>query len=136
MLDLFNNKTAFLKKEPKLGFSVFIFLVMILLFLLFYVSSKEIYDTYQTRGIISCTNTCSVTTVIPSNLNFEQIALNNKKLDYQIINKELKVDEENIETYYELTLSIKEPLTNNEIVNLIFYYNKQRIITKIKEKMF
>ena len=51
-------------------------------------------------------------------------------------NIENKVDEENLESYFKLTLSTTEALTNNEIVNLSFYYNKQRIITKIKEKMF
>ena len=62
--------------------------------------------------------------------------LNNKNLDYEFVSKELKVDEEAFASYYEITLSTKESFENNEIVNLNFYYNKEKIITKIKEKMF
>lgn len=136
MLDLFNNKTAFLKKKPTIGLSIIIFLLFILLFLLAYVCKKEIYDNYQAKGIVSCNETCTITTAIPSNLNFEQITLNNKNLNYELISKELKVDQGNYTTYYEIILSTQESLLNNEIVNLNFYYNKQKIITKIKEKMF
>ena len=35
-----------------------------------------------------------------------------------------------------MVLSTSNNLNNNEIVDLNFYYNKQRIITKIKNKMF
>ena len=48
MLDLFNNKTAFLKKKPTIGLSIIIFLLFIL-FLLAYVCKKEIYDNYQAK---------------------------------------------------------------------------------------
>ncbi len=136
MLDLFNNKTAFLRMKPKMGFTVVILIFFILLYLIIYISTKEIYDHYQTKGIVNCQNTCTIKTLLPSNFNFEQIALNNKYLDYTIISKELIVDEENYQTYFELTLSTEEDLTNNEIVDLNFYYNKQRLIVKIKEKMF
>ena len=136
MLDLFNNKTAFLKKQPKIGLSLTIFLLLILFFLLIYMCKKEIYDSYQTRGIVSCNEICTITTAIPSNLNFEQIALNNKNLSYEVTSKELKVDTENYTSYYEITLSTHETLLDSEIVDLNFYYNKQKIITKIKEKMF
>ncbi len=136
MLELFNNKTAFLKKEPKIGFLVVIVFLILLLFLLLYICKKEIYDSYQTKGFVTCDQLCNILVVIPSDLNFDKIAQNGKYLNYEITSKELKIDEENIQTYYELTLSTDESLSNNEIVILNFYYNKQRIITKIKEKMF
>ena len=136
MLDLYNNKNAFLKKQPTIGFLIIIFIAFILLSIFIYMFKKEIYDNYQTKGIASCDKTCTITTAIPSNINFEQITLNNKNLDYQILNKELKVDEKNFISYYEITLLINKKLENNEIVTLNFYYNKQKIITKIKEKMF
>lgn len=136
MLDLFNNKTAFLKKKPTIGLSIIIFLLSILLFLLVYMCKKEIYDNYQAKGIVSCDKGCTITTAIPSNLNFEQIILNNKNLNYEVISKDLKIDKENYISYCEITISIKESLLDDEIVNLNFYYNKQKIITKIKEKMF
>ena len=136
MLELYNNKYAFLKKKPSIGFAAVIILILILLWLLIYMCKKEIYDSYQARGVASCNDVCTITTAIPSSLNFEQIILNNKNLDYELISKELKIDEANYLSYYEITLSVKESLLDGEIVNLNFYYNKQKIITKIKEKMF
>lgn len=136
MLDLFNNKVAFLKKKPKMGFIAVIFVFIALSILLYYTCKVKVYDQYQTKGIASCNNTCIITVLIPSKLSFDEIWLNNKYLDYELIGKELQVDEENFQSYFKLTLSTVDPLTNNEIVNLSFYYNKQRIITKIKEKMF
>ena len=41
MLELFNNKTAFLKKEPKIGFLVVIVFLILLLFLLLYICKKR-----------------------------------------------------------------------------------------------
>ena len=136
MIDLFNNKTAFLKERPKIGFIIVIFILLILLILLIYMCKKEIYDSYQTKGLVSCTDTCTITTSIPSNLEYEYIQINNKYLNYEILGLELIVDEENLITYNRLTLSTDLSLSNNEIVDLTIYYNKQRIITKIKDKMF
>lgn len=136
MLDLYNNKQAFLRLRPKIGFIIVLIMLVMLLSLLIYICQKEIYDHYQTKGIATCHDSCIITTAIPSNLDFEQITLNNNYLNYEIKNKELKIDEENYQTYYELTLSTSLSLENNEIVDLNFYYHKQRIITKIKNKMF
>ncbi len=136
MLDLLNNKQAFLKEKPKIGFIVTIVMTIILLMLLIYICQREVYDNYQTKGIVSCNEKCTITTVIPSNLNFEQVVVNNKNIHYEIIGKELRVDEKNYLSYYDLTLSTSLSFSNNEIVDLNFYYNKQRIITKIKDKMF
>lgn len=139
MLDLFNNKYAFLKKQPKYEFIIVIIIVALLFILLRYIDHKEVYDHYKTKGLVSCdanASTCTIKTALPTNVNFDDIALNNNYLNYEILSKELVVDEENYQTYYELTLSTTTSLTNQEIVDLNFYYNKQRIITKIKEKMF
>lgn len=136
MLELFNNKTAFLKKEPQIGWILILLIILILLCLLKFTCQKEIYDSYQTKGIVTCSDTCLITTAIPTTLNFEKLAMNHQNLDYEVISKELKIDEENYQTFYEITLSVKKDLTNHEVVDLNFYYNKQRIITKIKDKMF
>ena len=137
MLDLFNNKVAFLKLKPKISFLIIIFILLLFLGLIYYTYKKEIYDTYQTRGIVSCEDTCNIITAIPTNImDFKKIMLNNNYLSYQLKSKELKVDENNYISYYELVLSTPLSLTDKEIVSLNFYYNKQRIITKIKDKMF
>ena len=119
-----------------MGFIAVIFVFIVLLILLYYICKVKIYDQYQTKGLVACSSTCTITVLIPSDLSYDEIWLNNKYFDYELIGKELQVDEENLESYFKLTLSTTEALTNNEIVNLSFYYNKQRIITKIKEKMF
>lgn len=136
MLDIFNNKIAFLKTKPKIGFLIVILIIIILLVLVSYMNKVEVYDHYQTKGIVSCTNNCTITTAIPTNLDFSLITINNENLNYEIIQKEVKIDEQNYETYYEILLSTSNDLNNNEIVDLNFYYNKQRIMTKIKNKMF
>ena len=137
MLDLLNNKVAFLKLKPKISFLIIPFILLLFLGLIYYTYQKEIYDTYQTRGIVSCEDTCNITAAIPTNIiDFKEIMLNNNNLSYHLESKELKIDENNYVSYYELVLSTPLSLTDKEIVNLNFYYNKQRIITKIKDKMF
>ncbi len=136
MLDIFNNKVAFLKIKPRIGFLVVILMLIALLFLLIFMYKVKVYDHYQTKGVANCTDTCTITTAIPTNLNFALLAINNRTSTYEIIKKELKVDNKSYETYYEIVLSVSNDFHNNEVVNLNFYYNKQRIITKIKDKMF
>ena len=119
-----------------MGFIAVVFVFIVLLILLYYVCKVKVYDQFQTKGIVTCASTCTITVLIPSNLSYDEIWLNNKYVHFEEIEKELQVDEENLESYFKLTLATSEALTNNEIVNLTFYYNKQRIITKIKEKMF
>lgn len=136
MLEIFNNKTSFLKLRPKrLGFIIFVFLVIVVFLILFMVK-KDVYDNYQTKGYVTCDDKCIVVSVIPSNISYEMIYLNKKKIDYEIISKELKVDEDEFVSYYEISFSTPEKLNDKEIVELNFYYNKQRIIQKIKTKMF
>ena len=136
MLEIFNNKEAFLKIKPRLGFIIFIFIIIALSFLLWYMYYKEIYDNFQTKGIVNCQESCQITAIIPTNINFIKIKLNNNYIKYKIANKELIIDDKNYSSYYSITLNVEEKLTNNEIVDLNFYYNKQRIINKIKNKMF
>ena len=136
MIDIFSNKEAFLRKEPKIGWIMIIISISILIIILIYISSRQIYDHYQTKGIVTCEHTCTITMNVPTEISFDQIALNNEYLDYEVVGKELKIDEDYFTTYYEYTLQTSMSLSTNEIVDLNIYYNKQRIITKIKNKMF
>ena len=93
MLDLFNNKVAFLKSKPKISFYIIIFILLLFLGLIYYTYKKEIYDTYQTKGIVNCEDTCEIITAIPTNIiDFKEIMLNNNYLSYDLISKNLKVD--------------------------------------------
>lgn len=136
MQEIFNNGQALLLKKPHKLWLLIINIVIIIFLLLTYMIKTTIFDNYQTKGYIICENDCYIRVAIPSNIAFKEIKLNNKKIDYEIINQELRLDEENLLTYLDLTIKLQEKLTDGEIINLNFYYNKQRIIFKLKDKMF
>ncbi len=135
MVNLLDNKEAFLAVKPK--FKMIVFIIISLLFLILLLTFKiKTYDNYQTKGYITCDNSCHLVVAIPSNIKFQKIKVNNKNLKYRINKKELKIDEKNLVSYFELVLDINDTYKDKEIVDINFYYNKQRIITKIKERMF
>ncbi len=135
MLEIFNNKEAFLRIKPK-NLLVIIMLILLVLIGLVIMSLKlKVYDNYQTKGYVTCNDKCFLVTMIPSNINYDIIYFNNKEIDYKLVNKDLKVDEDNFISYYELHFLIDD-FEDKEIISINFYYNKQRLINKIKTKMF
>ena len=125
----------FLKKLPQncFRFIAIIGLLILIIIGIFLVNIK-IYDHYQTKGYIE---NGLIITVIPSSLKPEEIYLNNKKLNnYEITKKIVKVDKETMNSYQEITIKCHHDFQDQEIINLTFYYHKQRIITKLKEKIF
>ncbi len=136
MLEVFNNKSAFLKIKPKVGFILVIFMTSILLILIIYMFNTQVYDNLSTKGIISCENECQVITAVPSNIDFDKLKINKEEVLWELIGKELMVDEDNYLSYYTLTLIVEEEFNDKEIVDIDFYYNKQRIITKFIKKIF
>lgn len=136
MINIYNNKEAFLRLKPhKIGLIITIFVLLFILTILFSCLSFT-YDNFETKGFIICDKSCQVTTSIPSNISFTEIYLNKKVINYQELKKELKVDQENYISYYEITFTTDSLFQNSEIVNLNFYYNKQRIITKLINLIF
>ena len=138
MEDIYNNKTSFITLKP-LKKKLLVFIIIIILFFLFglyLIITTKIYDNYQTKGYIMCEDTCYLITYIPSNIPDNNIYFNNKSYDYQIISKEIYFDEQAMNSLIKLTLKVSHDFLNKEIINLNFYYNKERIITKIKERMF
>jgi len=121
MLEIFNNKEAFLRIKPK-NLLVIIMLILLVLIGLVIMSLKlKVYDNYQTKGYVTCNDKCFLVTMIPSNINYDIIYFNNKEIDYKLVNKDLKVIDD---------------FEDKEIISINFYYNKQRLINKIKTKMF
>ena len=135
-MNVYNNKYAFLNEKPKKLFIAFIIMNVILLILLLLCIKIKIYDNYQAKGYVKCEKTCVIVTIVPSNINIEKIKENNKYLDYEIIKKELKIDEENYISYNNIVLKTDRSYQDKEIIDLNFYYNKQRIIKKIVKKIF
>ena len=108
-------------------------MTLLLLLISYLLISIKIYDNYQSKGYVE---NGLITSIIPSSLNFEEIYLNNKKVNYEIIEEIVKVDKETINSYKEITFKCSHNFKENEIINITFYYNKQRIITKLKNKIF
>jgi len=136
MNDIFNNKKAFIKLKPKGLFMIFIFLTLVLSSIFISAFKIKMYDNYQAKGYVNNNGITLITTFIPTNINIEKILINNKNIDYEIIEKDVILDEENYISYLKIVLKTDISYEDKSIVNLNFYYNKQRIIEKIKEKMF
>ena len=134
MINIYNNKESFLREKPHLFEIIVFFLILLIISIILLLYKIKIYDNYQTKGYTLEGNI--VTTVIPSNLTFSKIYLNNKNVKYKVLDEKISIDEEKMVSYKTLTIQFQENLKANLIVDLNFYYNKQRIISKIKEKMF
>lgn len=135
MMFLTDNKYSFLNMKPQKT-KILILIILILIFLLILLIKCKFYDNYETKGFVSCSDTCVITTYIPTNIHYEEIYYKHQLLDYQLLSKEIKVDEKNLESYLELRLATNENLRNGEIIRINFYYQKQRLISKIKNLMF
>lgn len=131
-----NNKMAFYKCQPKSMFFLIIVLVFILFFI-FYLSSKiKTYDHFITKGVVVCDNDCLITVFIPTNIDPLKFELNGKITDLVITDKVLEVNQDEMVSYYRLTINCNENFSHNEIVNFNFYYNKQSAFKKIRAKIF
>ncbi len=136
MVNMYNNKEAFIKLKPcKIGLAIMIF-VLFFISIIIGISFNFTYNHVEAKGIVTCEQECLITTLIPSSISYEKIALNKNFINYEELEKELKVDKDNYISYYEITLKTDLELQDSEIVNLNFYYNKQRIILKILKMMF
>lgn len=133
---MFNNKNAFLKLKPYNLIFIVILFVILFSALISFMIKNDTYDNYQTKGYVTCEKECVITVLLPSNIDFDMIYLNNKKINYKIISKELKIDQENFISYNEIKFTTDEDFQNEEILEFNFYYNKQRIIKKIIDKIF
>lgn len=136
MIDIFNNKTSFLLNKPKHLWLLILFVIAVIIAIIIVSVKIKVFDSYQTKGYVECDKNCLVNVNIPSNINYEKIKINNKDIKFTEIKRELELDKDNLISYYQIKLNCNIPLQSNEIVNLTFYYNKQRIFTKIKNHMF
>ncbi len=136
MTEIYNNKTAFLRMAMFPFHYLIAFLVLIFLIVIILMFKIEIYDTYPTKGIVSCQTNCVVTTYIPTSIKDFTIRVANEEVNFQIMEEEIKTDEENMISYNYLKINISGDFKDKEIIDLTFHYNKQRIITKLKERIF
>lgn len=132
---LLENKESLLNLKPK---KLILLIIMTIIFLLLIIISTKtkVYDNYQTKGYVSCNNRCTLTTILPTDIGYEKMYLSNKKKDLELISSIVKVDEEQYVSYRELSFILDDTYQDGEIVKVNFYYNKQRLIKKIKDLLF
>lgn len=108
------------------------FMIIVLLMLLI-----DVYDKYDVLGIYDGKDV--VLKINKDNSddikNSKYLKINNKKVNYQIENiSNLKV--ENYINYYEVKISTNLKFQENEVVEMTFYNNKEKIIKKIMKIIF
>ena len=137
MDNIYNNKEAFKKIAP-LNITIIILFMLTLIGLILVIKFKtKIYDNYQAKGYITCTTSCTLTVLYPSTITYDLLTINNKNLVAKKESEEIVIDEVNLISYKKLILSIPNNIfTDQEIVNVNFYYNKQRIINKLLKLIF
>ncbi len=135
-MNLTDNKLVLLNQKPRKFWIIILLSFLIMLIILGYMMKKEVYDNYQGKGYVTCDKECVINTVIPSNIEIDALKINNRKVKYEIIDSEMKVDQENMISYQSLVLKIDKTLNSNEIVFLTFYYNKQSLLLKVKDLMW
>ena len=128
-----NKKVYLLNLIPKRSKSILLFIGLFssslpLLFI-------KIYDSYYTTGLISCNEECNITVSLP----YDKVDILKEDPHLEYLNKEYKVE----------TITYNEPYLNNQIpyedvviktnlksedkiINFKILYNKQRVISKIK----
>ncbi len=136
MVEIFNNKQAFLKTKPRNLSLILLIILFCCLILLIYLTFTKIYDNYPTTGFISCNDTCVLTTYLPSTITYDYLTINNKKKNYEILSQDIVIPEDTLISLKKIIYQVNNDYLDNEIVNLNFYYNKQRIINKILTKVF
>ena len=92
MINIYNNKESFLREKPHFLEVIVFFLILLIGGIIVLLYEIKIYDNYQTKGYTLNDNI--ITTVIPSNLTFSKIYLNNKEIKYEIIEEKISIDEE------------------------------------------
>lgn len=117
-------------------FIVVIFLIIIILILLLTV--LETYDTWKTLGV---NKDGKITTSIPIEnsdavTGGEYIVIDNQNYQYKVLEiSEFLVD--NYINYQNYVIKVDDVLfKENEVIEMTFYYNKQKIIQKIIDIIF
>lgn len=135
MMDLQENKQSFLMLKPKKPV-LLIFLLLIFLIIFILSVNIKVYDNYQSKGYISCNNRCTLTTILPTDIDYNEIYIHNKKVNLELDSSTIKIDQEQYISYRELIFYVDDSYQDEQIVSVTFYYNKQRFIKKIKNLVF
>lgn len=129
------KKLKLLELKPKNHSLLYIIFFIAFIVLVIFSYSFKTYDVYNTTGIVKCDETCGINITLPYNktdiLNNESyIKFQNEKYSINIIDYE--------EPYLNNDIPLEDIVlytdmkTEAKVINFQILYNKQRIITKLK----
>lgn len=118
-------------------YQVFIILVIIAIFMSLYALKIEVYDVYNTKGYIKNSNLIINIPIENSDtiINGEYLMINDEKYNFEVKNISDILLSNNI-NYQEVVLEIDNDLSENSIVDIIIYHNKEKVAKKIKKIIF
>lgn len=136
MESLYQNKIAFLKEKPKKLFLVSMLMLIFLVLILVISFKVEIYDHYLTKGYVDCEELCKIVVAVPTEIDIQKIKYKNKDFNANILSQSVEIDKEQVISYNLYNFANEMDFKDKEIVDLNFYYNKQRILKKFIDKIF
>lgn len=128
---------SFIYSKPQC--KIFIYIIVSLLFLIIPFLFLKTYSTYKVTGVLECLDdTCIIKLTIPYNklciLDYNpQIEYLNKKYDIKNTSRSEAYLNNNIPVV-DVTITV-DYISDNDVIEFKFIYNKQRIITKIIDFM-
>ena len=132
------KKISLLSSKPKTSKITSLIIIFILVLLI--ISYKlKIYSVYKTLAVINCEDTCYIETSIPSTkseLIDKYILIEYDNHKYQVNKVYLEdIISENDQLYLKVKIDSNLTTEKNKIINIKILYDKQRIITKLKNIM-
>ncbi|MEG1892391.1 MAG: hypothetical protein RR189_00675 [Bacilli bacterium] len=131
MNNMYNNYQKLLKIKHHNYFLLIVVITLISVFIS-YISNYKIYDKFNTYGVYKNGAIILNVEMEYSDTLFENniLKINKKEVDYEIVSLSDLLFDKNI-NYQEVILKTKETYQENKILNLTFYYNKEKIFKKI-----
>lgn len=131
MNNMYNNYQKLLKIKHHNYFLLIVIITLISVFIS-YISNYKIYDKFNTYGVYKNGAIILNVEMEYSDTLFENniLKINKKEVDYEIVSLSDLLFDKNI-NYQEVILKTKETYQENKILNLTFYYNKEKIFKKI-----
>ena len=130
---MINNYQRLLYMSYRNYFGFFIVIVLISI-LSIYIGSKSLYDRLDLVAVSDGNNLVVAFPIVYSDILNEDtmLSINQKNYDYQILQiSDLMYDDIRQINYQNYIFQISKKYPLNKIVNVTFYYNKEKIFRKV-----
>lgn len=121
---------------PYKTYKIFISIIVIGLLILVIALNIEVYDVYNTYAIYKNDNLILNMPITYSDTikNAKYLKIDDEKHEFHILYiSEILLDTSSMTNYQEVVISSDLKLTTNTLVNISIYYNKEKVIEKIKK---